>query len=221
MGLLTGAPINEAVYLIKKADPSRLPALLAAYPALAAEFVSMEGGTLASDLDKDRARVMLVALELGQSEAELTLASVRLRLRRAQLQRLVAQVVGLLTSSGVVAAVVGQHRLAALVAAGMTFIAALASLGADHLEAMFRPGAGKAYQAYEAASSLLFKAKQMHTEIGLLLRHDSDAKALSSAVRLANALCEELNKVTIHLGASSSKAAPSPASEVRPTTKAA
>jgi len=218
MGFHTGAPINEAVYLIKKADSSALPRLLESYPALAEELAGMEGGGLASELDKDRARVMLIALEFGQSQAEATLSSVRLRLQRARLQRLAAQVFGLLTSSGAVAAVVAQHRFLALVTATLTFIASLASLGADHLEALFRPGAGNAYRAYEAASALVFKASRMHSELRLLLLHDADAKALSATIGLANAVCEELNKLTVQLGVSAVPGPRSPVGQVQPAT---
>jgi len=198
MGLNTRVPINEAVYLLQRLEPEELSKSRAEFPALSAELVlGQEAGEAApsDDLDLERAKVLVRALEAGKRAAERQLLAIRARIVRARRYRKTAQIVALICSSGVLGAIA---LLPKGPVAGITaLLALLASIGtilAEGQEGLLGKEGGDIYQAFGEASKACYEAGMTVVELSLLIKYRSTGPALTEALARAQALCRDLNE---------------------------
>lgn len=196
MGNYVSAPINEAVSVLQRIDPGELSLLRARFPALADELaLGMQGGAAPlDDLNRDRAGVMILALNAAVAGAGQELTGLHVRMANARKRRLIAQITTVFGSSGVVAGVVSGHALLTQLTAILTLVASLGNLMAGNLESLATPGSKNIYEAYDRATSLAYKAGLLSTELQLLLKHAADGETVGKAIAEANGLCFELSK---------------------------
>ena len=200
MGITAGAPINEAVSLLDKFDPSALARLRVKYPALSRELdPGRMGGSSDSTLDQDRAKVMIAALTAVTRQADLEVRALRMRMASARRQRRWSQILSLICTSGVLGTLALDKKGIAIAAAVLGLLASIGTLLAEHQEKLLTSGEGDIYSLFESAANFSYKAKLAEQDLRLLLEHAVDDDKLRSAVAAANALCDELHGLVIKM----------------------
>lgn len=206
MGIQTSTPINEAVFLLHELAPESLDEARKELPHLVQELVlGKEGGISESNeqLDMDRAKFMIRALDAAKKKAERELIFIRTRMTTARSRRLWSQIISLICSSGVLASLAVDQDIATIVSAVLALLASIGVMLAEYQERLLRQGDSDIYEAYEKAAQAAYKADLMCEELRLLIRHKVGQSELRSALEVANALCEELNGWIIKISGSS------------------
>lgn len=205
MGTAVGAPINELVAVLAQLDPSQLEGLKSEFPGIAAELQPGRLGGVGEErlsYDRERAEVSARALVAVANRASVELVKIQRRMVSARRYRLIAQVLTLVCSSGVLASLAMKEAAAAIVTSLLTLLASIGTLVADHGEKLLKPGQGDVYEAFEQASSANFKARKLVDDLRLMLRNGVSGDELSALVTTANQLAEELNGWVVRMSGS-------------------
>lgn len=196
MGELSGAPINELVALLTKIDAPKLKALRAEFPHLANELQlgRIGGGSEdANAYDLDRAKVAAQSLSAVANRASIELVRIQARMKLSRRRRLLAQILTLVGSSGVLGALALDKPTIAIATSVLTLLASIGSVLADFGERLVSPSKGDIYEAFEQASSVGFKARRLAEELRLAVSHNVATSELRPLIANANQLAEELN----------------------------
>jgi hypothetical protein len=196
MGSSGAAPINEAVSLLSELDPTYLEDVRRNFPLLSAELVlGKRGGEKDADeeLNLDRARVMLRALEAVVEKAQSELLLLRTRISASKRRRLWSQIASLICSSGVLAAIPLGNKPLSIITALLALLTSVGTMISDHKERLLKQDGGDIYDAYESASQASYKAGLMAENMRLLIKHKAESVEIRAALESSNMLCEELN----------------------------
>jgi len=229
MGDLANAPINEAVSLLDSLAPERLIELRAEHPELAVQLrVGVDCGQedeVSPSLTRERARVLLAALNEAAVRAQRALENAAKRVARIRRKRLFSQVAVLIGSSSLLGAVALDQKVASVVSAVLTLLAALGDLLAQHEEGLLTPGQGTVQEIFQRLGEGRYAAHRMASELELSIRLEQSDDDLAKTIERGNALCADLNSWLIQLidaqGAGASNGSSSVASDTRAVTVAA
>ena len=194
MGAVSGAPINELVGVLSLLEQSQIDALRLEFPELAAELRrGQEGGKATNPYDTQRAEVAVRSLIAIANCAAVELNRVQTRMRLARTKRLMAQILTLVGSSGVLGALALKEPTLAVITSVVTLLASVGNLLADYGERLIRPGQGDIYEAFEQASTANFRARRLADDLKLAVQHAAPAKEIQAQIASANQLAESLH----------------------------
>lgn len=200
--------ISAAVSLLSRLNPERFRAVVEDLSpeesrALDASTLRADGIQIAGDGNQvargpmqiaiARATFVEEALDEALKKIEPALLAARRRLQRVRRWRLLAQVLTFLGSATLLGTVLfGQSRWQ-IVAAIFTAATALLNLLADNWDRLIGGRGGTTSEAYDFLSQSVYPARQLKSEIGILLRHGAEENELDDKIGQANALCERIN----------------------------
>ena len=205
MGTMSGAPINELVAIVSKIDASKLDEFQKEFPHLAEELrVGRIGGAPedSSAYDVDRAEVAARSLTSVANRAATELIRIHARMKSARRRRLIAQVLTLVGSSGVLGSLALNNSTLAIATSVLTLLASIGAVLAEYSERLVSPGKGDIYEAFEQASSAGFKARRLADDLRLAVSHKVAPTDLLVLITNANQLAEELHGWAVKMSGS-------------------
>jgi hypothetical protein len=207
--------ISAAAHLLKRLNPDRFKAVVG--DLAPEESRTLDAGILRADgiqivgdgnqaargprqIAVARATFVEEALDEALKKIEPALLAARRRLQHVRQWRLLAQVLTFLGSATLLGTVLfGQSRWQ-IVAAIFTAATALLNLLADNWDRLIGGRGGTTAEAYDFLSQSVYPARQLKSEIGILLRHGAEENELDDKIGQANILCERINDWLYRVG---------------------
>ena len=187
--------VNSLVELLARHEGSTLDRLRAKYP----EFRDrLAVGTTMGPGQSARASALYVDLAIDGLQAakrrlDPNLRRLRERLQVAKRVRLTGQVIGALTSAGLIAAILGGwERSLAVTTAVINFAAVLCTMFAGHLETPLYGGSGSLIDSFEALAGATVEAEELIQSLTVIRREPVDDQKLTDHITRANAVAAKL-----------------------------
>lgn len=213
--LILAPAVSAAANLLSQLNPERFRAVVEDLSpeegrALDASILRPDGIKITGERDQvargprqiaiARATFVEEALEEALKKIEPALVAARLRLQRVRRWRLLAQILTFLGSATLLGTVLfGQSRWQ-IVAAIFTAVTALLNLLADNWDRLIGGRGGTTAEAYDFLSQSVYPARQLKSEIAILLQHGAEANELDDKTGQGNALCERINDWLYRVG---------------------
>jgi hypothetical protein len=196
----TGTRINEAVNLISAIDAPKLDALALAFPRIRGE---LSPGIMAGDEGKDvedweyiaeKAQLITEAGKIAEKAGEDCRVRLRDRIVSANRNKLIVQLLTVVSSASVVGTLLTDQALAAKVTALITVIVSGAGVVVGQREKLMT-GAGSIYEAYQKLTGFLSQLSNMSANLQLMIKYRRPAAEISELINKANGVLENINSL--------------------------
>lgn len=199
MGGFSSTPINEAVFLLSKASPESLEALRKSLPEIEEQLKpGIMAGEIAVSPDharnilKAKAQVILVVLNKTIELSDRALSQASRKMLSARRTRMGGQIVTVLGSSGVLAAIGVTQSGLAILSAILALFGSLAAILSEYFEQIIDKKQGGLNEVFLQIATARHKANTTARTIEAYIRADIIDSGLEAAVRDGNALSEEI-----------------------------
>jgi hypothetical protein len=187
--------VNALIDLLDRHERQALEALRRKYPAQ--HDILTVGTMMGTDVSQSDSAVYLdVAIEglrAAKSRVEPNLQRLRDRLRKAKQIRLVGQIIGAITSAGVIAAIVGNWQMTVTIATALVnFAAVLCTFVAGYLETPLHGGKGNLIDSFETLAATSVEADEVMGTLDVFRRSQPEDARIMEQVSRANAIASKL-----------------------------
>jgi hypothetical protein len=187
--------VNAIVELLARHEGSVLDRLRSKYPEY--RDVLTVGTTLGADQSAGAAALYvdlaIDGLQAAKRRLDPNLRRLRERLQRAKRVRLMGQVIGALTSAGLIAAILGGwEKSLAVTTAVVNFAAVLCTVFAGYLETPLHGGSGNLIESFETLVEAAVEAEEVIQSLQIIRREARDDPDLSTQIARANAIAAKL-----------------------------
>ena len=187
--------INALVDLLSRHDEETLKQLRRRFPE---HLDILNVGTVMGERDSKDLQavyidVALDGLRAAKRRVEPNLKRLRERLQSAKRVRLIGQVVGAVTSVGLIAAILGDWKTpVAITTAAINFAAVLCTMVAGHLEAPLHGGKGSLIDSFETLAGTAVEAEDVIQNLLVLRRAPAEETRTMEQITRANAIAGKL-----------------------------
>jgi uncharacterized membrane protein YkgB len=187
--------INALVDLLNTHDRAALEELRRKHPEhrdILAHGIVM-GATSSKSLQAVYIDVALEGLRAAKNRVEPNLQRLRSRLHTAKRVRLIGQIIGAVTSAGLIAAILGGwERWVAVTTAVINFAAVLCTILAGYLETPPHGGKGNLIDSFETLTGSAVEAEEVIQTLQVLRRAPDGEPQLMEQIARANAVAGRL-----------------------------
>ncbi|MBB4289497.1 hypothetical protein GGE16_001513 [Rhizobium leguminosarum] len=199
MGGIASAPINEAVFFLSKASPEDLEQLKNSFPEIKDE---LNPGIMAGEADlspaqartilKAKAQVIVVVLNKTIELSDRALSQASRKMRFGRRTRMGGQVITVVGTSGVLAAIGITQNGLAIASAILALLGSLAAILGEYFEQIVDKKQGGLNEIFLRIATARHKAVIITKTIETYIREDIIDSGLETTIREGNALSEEI-----------------------------
>ena len=194
----TQIKVNALVELLDRHERHALETLRQRYPSdreLLTVGTVMGGGGASQSLSPEAVYLDLAieGLQTAKARVEPNIQRLRSRLQNAKRIRLIGQIIGAVTSAGLIAAILGEWRTPVTITTALiNFGAVLCTLIAGHLETPLYGGKGSLIDSFETLATTSVEAEEVIQTLQVFARSPPAESRVMEQVSRANAIANKL-----------------------------
>ena len=192
----TQIKLNALIELLSRHESHTLDTLRRKYPdhrEILTVGTMMGGGGESAPPHQVYIDVALEGLRTAKTRVEPNLQRLRERLHTAKRIRLIGQIIGAVTSAGLIAAILGNWQTPITITTALiNFAAVLCTLIASHLETPLYGGQGSLIDSFETLAGTSVEAEEVIQTLQLFVRTPPEESRILEQVSRANAIANKL-----------------------------